>query len=271
MNVPKWHPGDVIVFRHVETPTTIRMLHAINGDPVAPGGGKGEPFLINGEVVTVGARPYRVIVDSEDLLALHQPEGTLIQRWHIAEQRLLPDASYSRGETLRLLKPGHAYDVTLFFETEGELPWFYDALFGAGRLQAPGWRARHRNSEDPAIVSPVQPTGHRFRGWYVNMHMPFVRTAVGIDVVDLTLDIVVRPDGSWYWKDADELAMAMEKGACSVAYAEAIRKTGETVARAIEARQQPFDDTWTSWRPSDTSPITQVPDGWQHLPVVIPD
>ena len=247
------------------------MLHAINGDPVAPGGGRGEPFLVNGDVVTVGARPYVVIADTEELLALYQPEGTVLRRWHIAERRYLNEVTVTKGETLRLLKPGQHYDVTLFFETEGELPWFYDALFAPGRLQAPGWRARHRDSDDPSIVRPVQPTGHRFRGWYVNMQMPFLRTPLGIDVVDQTLDIVVRSDGSWYWKDEDELALAVDKGACTEAYAAAVRRTGEEVVELIEARQVPFDDTWTGWHADGYAPITEVPEGWQFLTAMLPD
>jgi hypothetical protein len=222
-----WQPGEVVVLRNVETPTTVRMLHAINGNPVAPGSGKREPFLVDGEIVTVGARPYRVVVDSDDIVALYQPEGTPMPRWHVGKGRYLDGTQVSKGESLRLLFPGRSYDVTLFFEAAGEVPWFYDALFGGDGLQ-PGWREQRRQSSDaPETGDGAAPAGRRFRGWYVNTLLPFRRTPVGIDIVDNTLDIVVRPDRDWYWKDQDELQIAVAKGACSEAYARATRETGE--------------------------------------------
>lgn len=36
-----------------------------------------------------------------------------------------------------------------------------------------------------------------FRGWYVNLQEPLRRTAVGHDMRDQALDIVIAPDGSW--------------------------------------------------------------------------
>jgi uncharacterized protein DUF402 len=189
-----WQPGEVVVLRYVETPASVRMVHAIMGDPAKGSASNAYPFLIHGEVVTVQARPYRVVQDTEDLLALHQPEGTLQPRWLIPEGRYLDDPPRSRGETLRLLFPGRAYDVTLFFEGKGEVPWFYDALFDGDGLQ-PGWRERRRSSPDAqGVAAPKQ--DRRFRGWYVNLQSPFRRTAYGVDIVDHTLDIVVRPDRS---------------------------------------------------------------------------
>jgi protein associated with RNAse G/E len=38
-------------------------------------------------------------------------------------------------------------------------------------------------------------------GWYVNLQCPFRRTEVGIEAMDLMLDVVVDPDGTWRWKD----------------------------------------------------------------------
>lgn len=207
-------------------------------------------------------------MDTDDLLALYQPEGTLIRRWHILEQRYLEGATTSKGETLRLLFPGRAYDVTLFFEAAGEVPWFYDALFGEGGLQA-GWRENRRLNDGPESGAGTVAAGQRFRGWYVNMQSPFRRTPFGVDIVDHTLDIVVRPDRAWYWKDEDELKLAVERGACTETYAAEIRSTGEQVVQLIEAAHPPFDATWTAWRPASTEPILDIPDGWQYLPALI--
>ena len=107
-----------------------------------------------------------------------------------------------------------------------------------------------------------------FRGWYVNMQTPFIRRPYGFDLADHTLDIIVRPDRSWYWKDEDELAIAVTKGGCSEEYAKQIRDAGEDVVKLIEAGASPFDDEWTSWLPPPGARIEAIPDGWQHATVL---
>jgi predicted RNA-binding protein associated with RNAse of E/G family len=87
----------------------------------------------------------------------------------------------------------------------------------------------------------------------------------------LTLDIVVRPDHSWYWKDVDELERAVSAGACSHEMAASIRRAGQDAAELVEARQSPFDNEWTSWRPPTGWQIDKIPDGWQHAPALITD
>jgi protein associated with RNAse G/E len=44
----------------------------------------------------------------------------------------------------------------------------------------------------------------RHLGWYVNLQCPYRRTPLGIEAMDLMLDIVVEPDMTWRWKDDDE-------------------------------------------------------------------
>jgi Protein of unknown function (DUF402) len=238
------------------------------GDPARPGGAS-EPFLVEGRVVTVGARPYRVIKDSEDVSVLFQPEGTLLPRWLIAEQRYLDSPTATRGVTLRLLYTSKAYDVTLFFEGSGESPWYHDALFLREGLRA-GWRVRRSAIAGISRGTPVNRNPGAFRGWYVNLQSTY-RTPYGFDVVDQTLDIVVRPDRTWYWKDEDELALAVAKGACSGDYAATLRRAGEEAIKLVEERRSPFDDERTNWRPPSDWEILQIPDGWQSRPALIED
>jgi predicted RNA-binding protein associated with RNAse of E/G family len=89
-------------------------------------------------------------------------------------------------------------------------------------------------------------------------------------MADLTLDIIVRPDRSWYWKDEDELQLAVSKGACSEDYAKQIRAAGEEVVHLIESAESPFNDEWSSWVPPPNAKIVDTPDGWQHAPVWYP-
>ena len=258
----RWDPGSVVVFRWIETPVTAAMVHAIHGDPALI---QGVPFLANGKIVTFGARPYIVVKDLGDLVVLYEPENTPLARWEIEDQRYVPDTGRTKGRSLRLLYPSRSYDVTLMFEGEGEPPWFYDSLFGPTGLQA-GWRANHDDLQNS--VHNLNKGPGTFRGWYVNMETPVARRSYGFDTADLTLDVIVRPDRSWYWKDEDELQLAVSKGACSEEFAGQIRAAGEEVVKLIESAASPFDDEWTSWVPGPNMEIEEIPDGWQDASVL---
>jgi hypothetical protein len=251
-------PGDVVVLRLVETPTSAAMVHAFMGDPAEI---RGYPFMANGRIVTVQARPDRVVADTGAGVALFQPAGTLLPRWLLEEQRYLPEPQSAPGDSLRLLFPDRPYDVTLFFETDAEPSWFYDAFFGDG-LQA-GWRERRRSAGGAAEPPRAKGTPGRFRGWYVNLQSPFRRMPYGFDIVDLTLDIVARPDRSWYLKDVDELDLAVSTGACTQALADALHRAATEVVALIESAASPFDEIWTAWRPPPGWAIDTIPDGWQ--------
>ena len=48
--------------------------------------------------------------------------------------------------------------------------------------------------------------------WYVNFEQPLRRTPVGFDTFDEKLDLIVMPDGTYRWKDEDELEQAAAAG-----------------------------------------------------------
>ena len=65
--------------------------------------------------------------------------------------------------------------------------------------------------------------------WYVNLQEPFRRTGIGIDTQDLELDIIVRPDRSWTFKDEDLLAVRIDDGRFTAAQVAAIRRLGDEI------------------------------------------
>jgi hypothetical protein len=237
----RWQPGDVVVLRYVETPESARIIHAYMGDPAMIAG---VPFLSNGRILTTMARPYRVVADNDAFTALYQPANTTMPRWNIDEGRYLPNPQVMLASSLRFFFPGKPYDITLFFETSGEVPWFYEPLF-TGEGMTPGWRERRKAAGGDSDLKRYGIEG-LFRGWYVNLQSPPRRTSYGIDICDLALDIVARPDCSWYWKDEDELQMAVDSRACTPEFAGQIRRAGEEVVAMISSRTPPFDDTWTT-------------------------
>ena len=105
----------------------------------------------------------------------------------------------------------------------------------------------------------------------MNLQSPFLRRPYGFDIIDHTLDIVVRPDHTWYWKDEDELALAVERGAFTAVEAAALRREGRDAIAMLEATEGPFADAWTRWQSDSSEPVEAFPDGWQTEPAVIDD
>ena len=73
------------------------------------------------------------------------------------------------------------------------------------------------------------------------------------------LDLVVEPDGTWRWKDEDELAETVEVGRFTREQAAAVRAEGERAVEAIEARGWPFGEGWEDWAPDPGWPLPQLP------------
>jgi hypothetical protein len=96
-----------------------------------------------------------------------------------------------------------------------------------------------------------------FAYWYVNFEQPLRRTPVGFDTSDEKLDLIVQPDGTYEWKDEDELEHAAALGLLD---AEAVRAEA---ARVLD--EWPFPTGWEDWRPDPAWPIPQLPDGWDHV------
>jgi len=81
-------------------------------------------------------------------------------------------------------------------------------------------------------------------GWYVNLQAPVVIRRNRFDTTDLALDVVVDPDGTWRWKDEDELERLVELGGVSERQAAEVRAEGERVIA-----EAPWPTGWEEWRP----------------------
>jgi Protein of unknown function (DUF402) len=95
----------------------------------------------------------------------------------------------------------------------------------------------------------------RFVCWYVNLQAPLVVCGDRFDTSDWALDVVVRADGKWEWKDEDDFAEAQELGILDEAAAAEVRAEGERVVAA-----RPWPTGWEDWRP---------PPEWEPLPLPV--
>ncbi len=99
-----------------------------------------------------------------------------------------------------------------------------------------------------------------FVGWYVNLQEPQRRTPVGFDTVDQVLDLWIRRDLSWEWKDEDELEAAIRIGRFTPEEAAEIRAEGERVIAEF-----PFPTRCEDWRPDPDWLVPQLPEGWDRV------
>lgn len=96
-----------------------------------------------------------------------------------------------------------------------------------------------------------------FAGWYVNLEEPWRPCRVGFDTADHELDLWIESDGSWRWKDEQELDVLVKQGHFSPEQAAAFRAEGERVIA-----EWPFPTGWEECRPEEPWPVPSVPDNW---------
>jgi len=160
--------------------------------------------------------PVRVVEDTGDVLAVYWAEGTrYVFRpgvWPFDDEHPWERAGEWRGHgVLALMKPCDAYSI-----------WHF-------------WKGDER----------------RFAGWYVNMQEPFRRDGLSYLTQDQELDIWIEPDGTWRWKDEQDLEDWVGRGRFTREEVTEIRRVGEQVVEAW-----PFPTGWEDWEPD---PAWQVP------------
>ena len=144
---------------------------------------------------------------------------------------------------------------------------------------------RHETWQGPGVLKFIPPDADHsvwffrddqgaFAGWYVNLEERALRwddgSVAGVDVIDQDLDVVVRPDRSWVWKDEDEFTERLAFPDHYWVHDEAaVRAEGLRVIRLVEAGEFPFDGTWTSFQPSPLWPVpSSLPSGWDRAAVL---
>ena len=94
---------------------------------------------------------------------------------------------------------------------------------------------------------------------------PFRRSPLGFDTLDNVLDIVIAPDGTWRWKDEEELDGWVARGRFTRDEVAEIRAEGARVAAELDAGSRWWDETWATWKPDPAWPMPELPDGWDRM------
>lgn len=106
---------------------------------------------------------------------------------------------------------------------------------------------------------------NEFLCYYVNFQLPFYRSSIGFDTLDLELDIIIEPTYEWHWKDADLYQRGIECGILRKEWVQEINAAQPEVFRKLREHQYPFDGSWLNWTPDpDWSPPT-LPKNWDKI------
>lgn len=182
--------------------------------------------------------PTRVIEDSAQAIALFEPTGVTVKA-------RVGTRGGPRGRNM--------------------LPGGWDGRYEDRVWDGPGCLRLHLPGTGISVMRWWHPEKQRYDGWgwYVNLELPWRRTAMGFDSRDLLLDIVVAEDlSSWRWKDADELEWALEVGTMDAETAEFTKSAGAQAIALLEARAFPFDTDWHRWRPDPAWTLPTLPPHW---------
>ncbi len=103
-------------------------------------------------------------------------------------------------------------------------------------------------------------TGEPLR-WYVNFEKPFLRRpGVGIDTLDLCLDLVVSPDLSGYhWKDEAEYAHMRRLGVIDDHLHHQVEQARGRAISMLDDRRGPFLGGQPTWTPDSAWPLPELP------------
>ena len=168
------------------------------------------------------ASPVRVVEDTGECIVCYLAEGT------------------------RFLFPLGAW---LF---DDEHPWA-----ARGGWTGHGVLIQHRQGRAHTIWHFWEGEDRRFAGWYVNMQQPYVRDARSFQTQDHELDIWVTADGSWQWKDVEELEEWISRGRFTAEEVAEIRAEGERIVD-----EWPFPTGWENWQPDPSWDVPELPSSW---------
>jgi len=161
---------------------------------------------------------------------------------------------------LRVVADGPA--ATALYLAEGTSFTFHGWPWGEHPYDGKRWTGHgvlilHRHGTAHAIWHFWRGEERRFAAWYVNLQAPFVRDGHAFDSHDHELDLVVRPDGSWQWKDEEALQDWVRRGRFTEEEVTEIRAEGERVLA-----EWPFPTGWEEWEPDPSWPVPELRDDW---------
>jgi protein associated with RNAse G/E len=101
--------------------------------------------------------------------------------------------------------------------------------------------------------------------YYINFQLPFRRTRLGFDTLDLDLDLVIEASYDWQWKDIDDFQRGIKSGGIKLEWVQQIEQAQEEVLARLEKRSYPLDAAWMNWRPDPIWSPPCLPEDWDAV------
>lgn len=108
-------------------------------------------------------------------------------------------------------------------------------------------------------------TSGDFMCCYVDFLRPIRRHGHFVDTLDLALDLVALPDGSWFWKDEDHLPLVRAAGWLPPEDEAEVDAARSVVVGLVEERRFPFDGSLLHLRPDPSSTPAVLPSDWDRI------
>ena len=103
-----------------------------------------------------------------------------------------------------------------------------------------------------------------FLCYYANFQLPFQRSHCGFDTFDLELDLVIKPDYTWRWKDVEDYQRGIEAGILLPEWVQGLETAQKEVFGKLEQRQDPLDGRWLGWKPDPAWTAPTLPANWDQ-------
>lgn len=142
-----------------------------------------------------------------------------------------------------------------------------ETLTGTLRLEKYLWRANRflillEPEKYYSTIYMWEAGSGEFLCYYINFQLPFRRTRLGFDTLDLDLDIVIEPDYDWHWKDVDEYQEGIRAGGITPGWVNAVERARSEVGERLRERRYPLDGSWLAWRPDPAWTPPCLPPDW---------
>jgi len=105
----------------------------------------------------------------------------------------------------------------------------------------------------------------KFLCYYINFQLPFQRSPIGFDTLDLELDLIIEPNFAWQWKDVENYQQGVNCGIIRKEWTERIETAKKEIFSNLERRHYPFDGSWLDWKPDPTWQPPKLSENWDKI------
>lgn len=183
------------------------------------------------------AFPAIVVADAGGLIVLYQPHNTIAKR-----------------------KRGDRGPVGNHQSSSGLAPVHWDGEYEDYAYTGPNVLRAYFEGDGYSIIRSIS-DADEISGWYINIELPWRRTAIGFDSRDLILDVRLR-NGTWTWEDEDEFEWAIQNGLVSQDEEKFARASARLALQAAERHAGAFGLDWDAYRPDSGWVKPVVHDNW---------